>query len=120
MNIPINKDIEQTYKNEFIKGFTMAEAGCIALAFSIIAGVAVLLYFVTSLSPDVCVYAGIPVGFPVLFVGFKKFWGMPALKYATEIIWEHQTGTLDYFADEAHTEPEPFDLRKTIRKGKKR
>ena len=81
MKININKSIEQTYKNEIWKGFTLREVGCAAGALVTIGVVAFLVYKLLHLSLTIGVYIGIPFAFPFILLGFKKFSGMTLLKY---------------------------------------
>ena len=43
MTIPINKDPDTEYKNEFMFGYTLKEVLCVAAALLIIAGVTALV-----------------------------------------------------------------------------
>lgn len=81
MKININKSIEQSYKNEIWKGFTLREVGCAAGALITIGAVAFLSYRLLHLSLTIGVYIGIPFAFPFILLGFKKFSGMTLLQY---------------------------------------
>ena len=81
MKININKSIEQTYKNEIWKGFTLREVGCAIGALITIGAVAFLAYKLLHLSLTIGVYIGIPFAFPFILLGFKKFSGMTLLQY---------------------------------------
>lgn len=53
MQIPINKDIEEAYRDEPIRGFTLREVAHIMLGALIIGGVTALVWWKTGLSPDI-------------------------------------------------------------------
>lgn len=112
MNIPLNKDIEVAYKDEFAKGFTLPEVCCIGVAAAVMLGVGFLVHRITSLAPDICVYVGIGCGLPILYLGFRKFSGMSFAKYLDEIIYEHKTKDLCYEAEENTTELMVFAIKK--------
>lgn len=112
MNIPINKDLEEEYKNEIVKGFTLREAGYIALSAAIIAGVTFFMWKNLGLSPDTCIYMGLPFGIPTLFLGFRKFQGLSAAAYLKEILYERRTKILIYDADEILKENHVFTMQR--------
>lgn len=112
MNIPLNKDIEVAYKDEFVKGFSLPEVCCIAVAGAVMIGVGFLVHRITSLAPDVCVYVGIGCGLPILYFGFRKFYGMTFAQYVKEIIYEQKTKDLCYEAGENKTELMVFSIKK--------
>lgn len=103
MNIPINKDIEEEYKDEFTKGFTLRECIYIGISLVIVVLVGTLCWWKFKLAINVCVYIGFPFAAPVLLFGFKKPCGMYMGKFLKEVQWEKKTKLLLYEADE---EPE--------------
>lgn len=112
MNIPINKDLEEEYKNEWIKGFTYREMLFVIVSVLIIAGVTVLVWWMTGMSVDVCIYIGLPFGFPTLILGFKKIQGLTVDAYLKEMFYEWRTRELTYEADELPTENRIFTMEK--------
>lgn len=116
MQIPINKDLEEAYRDEPIRGFTWREAAYVILSVLLIGGVTALVWWKTGLSPDNSVFVGIPFGLPTLFMGFKKYQGLTAGAYLKEIIYEKRTGILIYDADELPQERHVF----TMERGKKK
>lgn len=100
MKISINRDIEEAYKENFMKGFSMRECLYILLSLGIIVGVAALLWYVFGLPLNVSAYVGIPFGIPTLIIGFKKFQGLTLTEYIKELIYEHKIRELCYDADE--------------------
>lgn len=100
MRIPINKEIEEAYKDQFIRGFSVRETGYIALALCIIFGVAFLVWHFFRLPINFCAYVGIPFGIPALLVGFKKYQGLTVTEYIKEIMYENKIKVLLYDADE--------------------
>ncbi len=106
MHIPINKDPEEAYKAEAIRGFTLREAGCIALAVAASGGIAAFAWFQFGVSPDIGIYAGLPFAAPILLFGFCTKQGLTMGKYVKEIIYERQTRILTYDAGELPKEKE--------------
>ena len=53
MTIPINKDPDTEYKNEFMFGYTLKEVLCVAAALLIIAGVTALAFFKCNIALNV-------------------------------------------------------------------
>lgn len=64
MNIPINQDIETTYRNEFVKGFSIYEFGFSFGGFVAIALVTILLWWKFDVAFNIGVYAGFPFAIP--------------------------------------------------------
>lgn len=124
MNIPINKDIE-AYRDDFMQGFTMRETLFVAVGAGIIIGVDVLVWQLTGLSPDLCVYVGIPFGMPFILIGFIKVQGLTFFNYIKEIMYVKKTKMLLYDAEEMDPE-EPvriFTMKsryKPVRKKRRR
>lgn len=67
MTIPINKDPDTEYKNEFMFGYTLKEVLCVAAALLLIAGVTALVYFKFNIALNVGCYCGIPLAFRLYF-----------------------------------------------------
>ena len=115
MRISINKDIEEAYKDQFMRGFSMQEVGWIALAFAAVAVVAVLLAF-AGLRIDVAVYAAIPFCVPVIYIGFRKHYGMTQMEYWKAVHYEKATRELTC-EEELPCEPAPvFSMTKKKQK----
>lgn len=119
MKIPINKDIELEYKDQFLKGFSIKEVCYVAVSGVIIVGVAVLMYMKFGLSLEVSIYAGIPFGLPVIIAGFKKFQGLTLMEYIKELRFESLTKELYYDADELPKELPIFTMELKKEKQKK-
>ena len=111
MNIPINKDIEEEYKDEFTKGFTLRECIYIAIAVAIVVLVGFLCWWKFKLALNICVYVGFPFSAPVLLFGFKKPNGMYMGKYLKEVRWEKKTKLLLYEASEEPEIDEAFSMQ---------
>lgn len=122
MRISINKEIEEEYKDRFMRGFSMKECAYIAVALLLIAGAAFLAAYFFKLSFNVCVYIGLPFGIPVLIFGFKKFQGLTLTEYIKELIYEHKTKELFYDADELPESSHCYEMKKhePRKAGKKR
>ncbi|NLK77560.1 MAG: PrgI family protein [Clostridiales bacterium] len=118
MNIPINKDLEEEYKSEWMKGFDYREIGFVVISIIIIAGVAVLAWWKFGVPIDICIYIGLPFGFPFLILGFKKIQGLTVDAYLKEMLYEWRTRELVYDADEIPEENRVFTMeRKKKRRG---
>ena len=120
MRIPINKEIEEAYKDQFMKGFSIRETGYIALAIGIIFGIGTLVWFIFGLPINICAYIGMPFGFTVLFIGFKKFQGLTLIEYIKEILYENKIKILTYDADEIPIESDVYNMEKRKNTAKKR
>lgn len=105
MRIPINKDIDEEYKDQLALGFSMKELGWILLAVICIGAVGISCYYLLGLTLEVCFYIGIPFGAIPLFVGMKKYQGQTLIQHLKELIYESRTRDLVYCADELpHTQ----------------
>lgn len=120
MQIPINKDIEEAYRNEALQGFTIRELIYLAVAAVVIVGVTVIIYFKTGLSPDTCIYIGVPFGLPIIMGGFKRFQGLTAFGYLKEIIYDYQSRKLAYDADELPEGYHEFTMQSSNKQSRKR
>ena len=120
MQIPINKDIEEAYRNEAVQGFSIREVVYLIVAAVVIIGVTIIAYLKTGLSPVTCVYVGIPFGLPIVFGGFKRFQGLTAFGYLKEIIYEYLTSELTYDADELPDECHEFTMQRVNDQKRKR
>ena len=94
MTIPINKDPDTEYKNEFMFGYTLKEVLCVAAALLIIAGVTALVYFKFNIALNVGCYFGIPLAFPVIFLGFKEWYGMSITRFKVNLAMRKKPGSL--------------------------
>jgi len=112
MTIPINKDPDTEYKNELMFGYTLKEVLCVAAALLIIAGVTALVYFKFNIALNVGCYFGIPLAFPVIFLGFKEWYGMSITRFISELGYEKKTRELAFDADELEEYITPVTLRK--------
>ena len=110
MSIPINKDLEKEYRNEFFKGFTLKEIGHVALGLAVMGAVTALVWSRTGLSPAICIYIGLPFGIVPMYFGFKTFQGMSARKYLQELWYERKTAQLLYQACEMPKERRVFSM----------
>lgn len=112
MNIPVNKDLEEEYKSEWIKGFSYREIIFVAISIVIIAGVAGFAWWKFNVPIDVCIYIGLPFGFPFLMLGFKKIQGLTIDAYLKEMLYEWRTRELMYDADELPEENRVFTMER--------
>lgn len=112
MRIPINKEIEKEYKDQFMRGFSARECGFIAAAFACIAIAAYTAWSLFHLQINICFYIGLPFGVPAILIGFMDFQGLDFFEYLKELIYEHKTKELYYDADEIKTEPAVYKMTK--------
>lgn len=112
MQIQINKDIEEAYKDELIKGFSLREAAYIGISLVIIVGMVVLVYLKFGIMPDTGIYIGLPFGIPTLFLGFYTYQGQTVVQYLKEIIFVCKTKVLTYDADELPEESYVFTMER--------
>ena len=103
MKIPINKDIEKEYKDQFMRGFSAKE--CAYIAVGLVCGgiVAFAVEAMFHLPINVCFYIGIPFAIPSIVIGFADFQGLNFFELIKELIYEHKTKELYYDADEIKT-----------------
>lgn len=122
MRIETNKDIEESYESEVVKGFTMRETIYIVCALSIMIGGTIFIWKNTGLSPDICVYASLPLAIPVLIFGFKRVQGLTLWEYIREMIYAKRTRRLLYDADEISQNRSVFTMERRAlgRAGKNR
>ena len=121
MQIPINKDIEEEYKDQLALGFSMKELGWIILAGILIVGIGVFVWQQFGVTPEIAFYIGIPFGIIPIFIGFKKFQGMTLIQYIKELIYEHKTRDLTFDAGEIPDVPFVYSVKKEYRRrGKKK
>lgn len=122
LKIPINKDLEKEYKDQFIRGFSAKECGYIAIALACVAAVAVLAERLFHLPYNICFYIGLPFGVPAILIGFKEFQGLTFFEYVKELIFEYKTKELYYDADEIQAAPPVYKMSKGNQKkeGKKK
>lgn len=116
MNIPISKNLEEEYKNEVAKGFTLREIISIIAGLFVITGATLLLWWKTELPPDICIYAGLPSGIPIFFLGFWRTQGLTLEVYLREILYEKRTGILTYDADEIPEDNHVFTMERERKK----
>lgn len=115
MRIPINKDIDEEYKDQLALGFSMKEFGWILLAIIFIGTVGLSCYFLFGLTPEVCIYIGIPFGVIPVFVGMRKYQGQTFVQHVKELIYESRTRDLIYDADELPHTQFVYSLKKESR-----
>lgn len=119
MKIPINKDIEVEYKDQFLKGFSIKEVCYVVVSAAIIIGMAVVMYINFGMSLEISIYVGIPFGLPVLLAGFKKFQGLTLIEYIKELRFEYLTKELYYDADELPKHHPIYDMEMKKEKQRK-
>ena len=94
MNIPVNKDFKNNYKDDLWRGFSAKEVLFVVLGLITWAGVAALVNLLTPLKLNACVLIGFPVAVPVIAFGFLRPQGrLSIVEYIREIIYTNKTRT---------------------------
>ncbi|XCP84296.1 PrgI family protein [Roseburia hominis] len=107
MKIDLNMDFETQFKTEFWKGFSGSEMLCGGIAL-VLSGIMVFtVWRITGLPINVCVYFGIPVMIPVIFLGIIKYQGHSMLEMFREWCYFYRTRELG-------TEMEEYQERKNV------
>lgn len=94
MKIDLNKDFEEQYKNELWKGFTARELVYGGVALLVAGVIAVLLWKVTGLAINICIYAGIPFMAPIIYLAMVKHQGNTWSEYLKNVWFYTQTKEL--------------------------
>lgn len=100
MQIEIKKDIENEYKDELIKGFSVKEAIALGVAGIVALCIALPLWFYFGISVEQAIYIAVACVLPILAMGFLKIQGQSPLKFLMEVIYESRVKILTYDADE--------------------
>lgn len=100
MKIDLNKDFENQYKNEFLKGFTLRETLYGGLAFCVAAMVGILIWWNTGIAINICIYLGIPFMIPIVAMGMIKHQGHSWSEMWKEIYFFVQTKELSVQMEE--------------------
>lgn len=111
MNIPINKDIEEAYKSEFVKGFTIREFAHVVMAVVVVAAISLFCWLKIGIAVNVAIYIGLPFAAPIILLGFYKPYGMYVTTYLKELSWERKTRVLLYDAMEASEDDNVFTMK---------
>lgn len=122
MRIPINKEIEVAYKDQFIRGFSIRETGYIALALGIVFVVGFIVWHFFRLPINLCAYIGMPFAVPPILIGFKYIQGLTLVEYIKEILYEKKIKELTYDASELPENQYCYQMEKSSKKkrGKRR
>ncbi len=121
MRIPINKEIEKAYKDQFMRGFSARESGYIALSLGIMGGASWFVWNTFQLPINFCFYIGIPFGIPTMLIGFVEIQGLSLTEYLKEIVYEYRTKELYYDADELPEMPDDYMMQKnSTKKGRRK
>ena len=75
MQLKMNKDVLQVYKDNSWKGFSAKELLSLLAGAGIAITVVAALYFGAGVRPDVAVYLGVPIAAPVILAGFFRYQG---------------------------------------------
>ncbi|MGF7085141.1 PrgI family protein [Ohessyouella blattaphilus] len=75
MIIKMNKDFEREYQDIGFKGLTVKQSLTLIVGTVLYGGSALLLWYLTDLSPSVCVYIVLPIGAIVVAFGCYTYQG---------------------------------------------
>ena len=100
MNIKLNKDFEVEYPDDVWRGFTARQVITIIFAAACAIGTGALVWKLTEIPPNYCVYAGMPVMAGILYVGFKQTQEMYLEEYLKELSFERKIRHLTFDAGE--------------------
>ncbi|MCI8835258.1 MAG: PrgI family protein [Ruminococcus sp.] len=112
MKIDMNKDFEQEFEATVIKGMTGREVLFGGLAFVLAALLVIVIWRVTDLPINICVYLGIPVMVPVTALGILKYQGATMMELFRDIRYYWRTRCLAYEAEERAGEDRIFSMIK--------
>lgn len=76
MNIVINKDFLNDYKDNFFKGFSKREAAALAIGAAAGIALAVTVHLAFGIDMKACVYIGLPPAAMVIILGFFRYKGV--------------------------------------------
>lgn len=110
MEIKLNKNFEQEYKDDAWRGFSMREVIFLMIAVVQVGIEMYLLYTYLKIDLAMAVYMVVPSAIPVLSIGFFKYQGMTPLELLKEIYYEHKTKCLVYAVGEREN-VQPFIYR---------
>lgn len=116
MKIDMNIDFEQEFETPVLKGMTGREVLFGGLAFVFAALLVVIMWRVTGLPINICVYLGIPVMVPVAALGVLKYQGATMWELFQEIRYYLATRCLSYEAEERNGTDRIFSVNKSKRR----
>lgn len=99
MKIDMNKDFEEKYKSTR-KGLTTGEIVSCGAALAAAGTVIIIVWRLTGLPINVCVYFGVPVMIPIAAVAFYKYQGSSMIKLLKDLRYYLETRNLPYEAGE--------------------
>lgn len=115
MNLTINKDFLEEYKDDAWKGFSLKEIGAIIVGGLIGAGVTALLFFYAHMSPATAVYIAVPCAVPAIACGFYRYQNyLSPPQLIREAVFTWKTGHIVYEAEEGGDEDAHISSRKEI------
>lgn len=121
MKIDINKDFEAHFQNTAWQGLTFRETliGVAALAAS--SGIVMLVWHLTDLPVNVCVYFGIPVMIPIVVIGIMRYQGSGVWELMKELSYLKHTEEIPFEAEEYQEALHPvFTMESAIKRDSRR
>lgn len=118
MNIRINKNFEEEYKEEIGRGFSLKEMAAILTAVPLMFTAGYLLYKYAGLELETAVYVAVPAAIPVLACGFYTYQEMSPFRFLKEFYYSFRTSLLTYEAGEwKRSEARVFSMNRKERTG---
>lgn len=121
MNIPINKDFDNDYKETIWKGFSLYELVHLLIGTAVSVALCLILWLAVKLPVIAAIYLSIPIGFPVIAAGFwKSVNGLNLKAHRRAVRYRKDTAVLFQEMGEYTPVPEGFyEVDKKIRKLRK-
>ena len=120
MRIPINKDLEEDYKDQLFAGYSLVEMIWISIGGVMMIGAAYCFHKYLDLPLETSIYIGVPFAAPAIFLGFKKIQGLTVWEYLKELDYERKTRLLFYDADEMPDSHYVYRMKKSKKRGRRR
>lgn len=110
MNININKDFAEAYRDELARGLTLREWVALGAAVVVGVGQVLALYYFFGVNLTFGVYLAVPLCFGVLMFGIWRTQGLTMLQLWREKQYTRATRLLCYEAEELEGEPPLYSM----------
>lgn len=100
MKIDINKDFNEAFPHTVWKGLSAKECISALVAFLSAGAVILIVWQLTGLPINVCVYFGFPVMIPIIFLGVYTYQNTGMVQLVQEMMFTWKTRKLKYEAGE--------------------
>lgn len=120
MNININKDFAEAYRDELARGLTLREWVALGSAGIVGVGQILALHHFFGVNLIFGVYLAVPLCFGVLMLGIRRTQGLTMLQLWREKQYTRATRLLCYEAEELKEEPPLYSMEHPPKKQKNR